>query len=419
MILVFEMIWPGVAHAVTNSTMIQTIARGFPEQTVRVFAEASHLQELHADPVLLERANVSLHPIAISPHFIFRPQIVSLRRGLRELWTLCRALGDVPRQEPCLIMLLSATPTAIFAASFLARVLRRPIRVQVGMHGNLNDAFGWRTRNPAARAIDLRAALSRRHGGRVRFLVLEHAIKAALSAQIAGVAEITDVLPLPINQKEAETARPSKLARRVRIGLVGQATEAKGIVAFLSLARQFRRTFPGAVTFHLVGTPAAGLDPAALDILDDPKPYGELSRPRFLEALERLDYVCLPLQPIYYGLSASGALIDAITWLKPIIATPVPIVVDLFARFGDIGILCADHAAMVTAIESLVRSPDQDRYDRQVANLRRIRAGRLPAALATDYRAIIERGFPGFMTASHRSGAVTPPPGRKQSQHVA
>jgi hypothetical protein len=59
MILVFEMIWPGTAHSVTNAAMIQTIARGFPEQKVRVFAEQSHLRELQSDSVLIQQENVS------------------------------------------------------------------------------------------------------------------------------------------------------------------------------------------------------------------------------------------------------------------------------------------------------------------------------------------------------------------------
>jgi hypothetical protein len=398
MILIFEMVWPGTGHAVTNSATIQTIARAFPEQTVRVFAESTHLRELQSDTVLVKQANVSLHAIPISSHFLFRPHIVSMRRGLRELWTLLLALRDVPKTEPCLIMLISATPTGIFAASLLATLMRRRIGVQIGLHGNLNDAFGWRSRNPAGRAIDLHAALTRHHDGRVRFLVLENAIRTALTEQIPAAAKITDVLPLPINQGEAEAAAPAKLSAPVRIGLVGQATEAKGITPFLALAREFRNSLPDAVNFHLVGFPGTGVDTSAFDVLHDERPYEGLPRPRFIEKLQRLHYVCLPLHPVYYGLAASGALIDAITWLKPIIATPIPIVADLFARFGDIGFLCETLDQMQAAIDSLARNPDQDRYDRQVANLRRIRASRMPASLASNYRTIIKMGFPGLLT---------------------
>ena len=140
MILIFEMVWPGTGHAITNSATIQTIARGF-QQRVRVFAEATHLLELQSDGVLRCLPNITLRTIPISSRFLFRPHIVSFRRGVQELWTLLSALRDVPRDEPCLIVIISATPTAIFAASLLAKLMRRPIGVQVD-HGNLNDAFG-------------------------------------------------------------------------------------------------------------------------------------------------------------------------------------------------------------------------------------------------------------------------------------
>jgi hypothetical protein len=402
MILVLEMIWAGTAHSVANSAMIQTIANGFPEQQVCVLAEHSHLRELQSDPPLVRQPNVSFRTISISPHFLYRPQIVSFRRGLRELWTLLSVLRNVPGKEPCLIVLLSATPTAIFLASVLSKLMRRRIGVQVGLHGNLNDAFGWRSRNPLTRAIDLHAALIHRHRGRVRFLVLEDAIWRALAQRVPVAADATDVVPLPINPVDAEGAEPQPLSMPLRIGLVGQATEAKGITPFRQLASEFSQTLPHAMSFHLVGHPAAGADIKAFSVLREPTATWRLSRGEFNEKLRRLHYVCLPLEPAYYELSASGALVDAINWLKPIIATPVPMIVDLFARFGDIGVLCNDIDEMRSAIDTLARSPDQPRYDRQVANLRRLRAARSPLALAGNYRAITDGGFPGLLADTDR-----------------
>jgi hypothetical protein len=397
MILVFEMMWLGTAHAPGNSSTIQVIARGFPEQQVRVYAHSSHLRELQSDPAMPEQANVSFQAIPVSRHFPNRPQIVSVRRGLREFWTLLSALRRVPAQEPCLIMLISATSTAVFAASFLARLLRRRIGVQVGLHGNLNDAFGWRSRNPLARAMDPHAALSSRHGGRVRFLVLENAIRRALIAKMPAAAETTDVLPLPINKAEADAAQPQVLTTPIRIGLVGQATESKGITPFLALAWDFAQSHPNAVSFHLVGNVPSNTDLSAFAVLNEPVPTGHLPRAEFVEKLRRLHYVCLPLQPNYYELSASGALIDAVVWMRPVIATRVPIIEDLFDRFGDIGDLCDDLAGVRAAIARLASAPDPQRYDRQVANLRQARTSRLPTSQASDYRRIVEAGFPGLL----------------------
>ena len=54
-----------------------------------------------------------------------------------------------------------------------------------------------------------------------------------------------------------------------------------------------------------------------------------------------------PTSPAITNLSASGALLDAITWLKPIIANRIPFVANLFERYGDIGYLCDDPDQMV------------------------------------------------------------------------
>ena len=398
MILVFEMICLGTGHAATNSATIQTITHAFPDQGVRVFADISHIQELRSDAMLARQPNVSFIPVMVSPHYSLRPHIVSLRRGWRELWTILGGLRDVPTDEACLIMLISATPSAVFLASWLSWLMRRPIRVQVGLHGNLNDAFGWRTRNPLIRAVDLHAALTRRHDGRVRFLVLEDAIRRTLGRLAPAAMVTTDVLPHAVSPSEAVDAVPNELASPVRFGLVGQATVAKGITPFLMLAREFQQSHPRTVRFHLVGNAPPGTDMTTFAVLDEPVPTTHIARQDFLTKLQRLHYVCLLLRPEYYELSASGALMDAIIWLRPIIATPIPMITDLFDRFGDIGELCDDLDAVRVAMARLVDTPDPARYERQVANLRRLRASRLPQAQATDYQQIIAAGFPGLLS---------------------
>jgi hypothetical protein len=406
MILIFELVCIATGHVATNSGTIQSIARAFPDQSVRVFAHESHLTELQGDAALIRQPNISFQPVPLSPHYLFRPQIVSFRRGLREFWTILSALRAVPADEPCLIMLISATPTAIFAASLLARLMRRRIRVHVGLHGNLNDAFGWRTRNPVIRAIDLRAAVTSKYGGRLRFLVLEESIRHAVARQAPGTTDTIDVLPHPISQIESEGAEPNALGIPLRIGLVGQATEAKGITPFLNLARAFQRTHADTVRFHLVGNAPAGTDMTPFAVLNEPVPAFHVPRPEFIEKLRRLHYVCLMLQPGYYELSASGALLDAITWLRPVIATRVPIIVELFERFGEIGELCDDFDDMQAVITRLADAPDPARYNRQVANLRRVRDSRTPEALAADYRRMIGAGFPGLFDPAPVAGPV-------------
>jgi hypothetical protein len=407
MILVFEMTWPGPIHAPGNSATIQTIALAYPREEVRVFADPSHIAELQKDAALTGYANVRFRPIALYPHLFGKTHIVSWGRFRREMTTLRQGVATAPRDERCLIMLISATPTAILAARWLARLAlarpwlarlgRRHIGVQVGLHGNLNDINGWRPRNPLPRAFDLRSALSARYPPMFSFLVLEEGIKLALGEAIPTVADRVQVLPLPINTTELPQQHEIALEPPVRIGLVGQATQAKGIDLFLDVARDCKARYGPRVEFVLVGTATTGSDLSAFNMLEDQVTIEALPREQYLARLAKLHYVLLPLQDRYYSLSASGALIDAITWLKPIIATRLPIVEALFRRFGDIGTLCDDETAMRAAVEAAVSTHDAARYQRQVEALRAVRASRSPDALAADYRTLVHGMFPGLL----------------------
>lgn len=397
MILVFEMTWPGPVHAPGNSATIQTIALAYPREEVRVFADASHIAELQKDAALTGYANVTFRPIALYPHLFGKTHIVSWGRFRQEMTTLRQGVATVPRDERCLVMLISATPTAILAARWLARLGRGRIGVQVGLHGNLNDINGWRPRNPLPRAFDLRSALSARYPPMFSFLVLEEGIKLALAEAIPAVADRVQVLPLPINTTELPRQHDIALGPPVRIGLVGQATRAKGIDLFLDVARDCKARYGRGVEFVLVGTATTGSDLSAFNMLEGPVTIEALPREQYLARLAKLHFVLLPLQDRYYRLSASGALIDAITWLKPIIATRLPIVEALFRRFGDIGTLCADETAMRATVEAVVSTQDAARYQRQVEALRAVRASRSPAALAADYRTLVHGMFPGLL----------------------
>jgi glycosyltransferase involved in cell wall biosynthesis len=115
--------------------------------------------------------------------------------------------------------------------------------------------------------------------------------------------------------------------------------------------------------------------------------YGDLNGLEFLARLGGLHYVLLPYRRGYYDLSASGGLIDALTWLKPVIATRVPLTEQYLGEYGDIGLLCEDAAGLGAAVDAVLAAPDAARYDRQVAALAAARETRAVEALATRYRA--------------------------------
>ena len=109
----------------------------------------------------------------------------------------------------------------------------------------------------------------------------------------------------------------------------------------------------------------------------------------FERELAALHYVVLPYEMSYYALSASGVLLDALRWRKPVIAFRTPAVSELAARFGDIGHICDDEEAMTGTVRALLGRFDPARYEAQRRNLDAAYRSRLPQAVAGEYAQVL------------------------------
>lgn len=395
MIHVFELTWTGTFHAPGNSATTQVVARAFPEQRVLFHADESHLAEVRRDPLLTALPNLAFAPISVPPALRDRASAVSWRRGLAEMQIVLRALRATPRDEPILVFLISTSATGVAAATFAARLSGRRVGIHVGLHGNAGEAFGWRSRNPVTRAFDLRSALEGPHAVPVRFLTLGVHIRNSLARRLPAIADQVDVLPLPINENEAQRDAP-ELGAPVRFGLVGLGSREKGFPTFLRVAREVGMRHPGRAEFVHVGRLAPNSETEGFEALLRKPTEEQLSREDFAALMRSLHYVVLPLQGTYYEFAASGAAIDALTWLRPVVTLRGPLTEALFEECGPVGIMCDDEPAMLAAIAEIAAHPPADRYASQVAALREARARRYPAALAALYRRLIVRGFPSL-----------------------
>ena len=404
MILAFEMNWAAMVHAPGNAATVRAMMQGCPGRTLRLHAEPAHIAELRRDPAL---ADAAVEYVGIDRFALFqgRPAIVSWGRFWHEFALIRGALRAVPRGAPCLVMLLSTTATGVFAAA-LAAWLHGRCWVQVGLHGDLNEVAVRRSRHPLRRAFDVVAGLNRRWR-KLRFLVLDGVIRDELARIAPAALERTDVMPLPVNIGEVPAGPGPVLRTPVRIAFVGQATMSKGIDIYLAMARRMRARHGERVQFDVIGradpnAPAPGSDDLVVPISPD-----YLSRAEFVRRLDRADYVFLPLFGTYYRLAASGALLDALTWLKPVIIGRIPLSERWFAEFGDIGDLCDDAAAMEAAVERVIVAPDPARHAAQVTALRAARDTRTPEAVGRTYASIAARFFPAS-AGSDRPTPVAP-----------
>ena len=109
-----------------------------------------------------------------------------------------------------------------------------------------------------------------------------------------------------------------------------------------------------------------------------------LPREVFDSELANLHYVVLPYNMDYYGLSASGVLLDVLRWRKPIVSFDTPVIRELVEQFGDIGHICADELTGEN-LDTLLSSFDMERYQVQRTNLDAAYRSRLPETAAKAY----------------------------------
>jgi glycosyltransferase involved in cell wall biosynthesis len=369
MILVVEPIFPNAHHSSVNAGTLRAILLAAKGEPVAFAAHPTHLKAV--SDVIDVPGDRSLSEIELS---VPAPGGISLRRFMfqaRTLVTLTRCLGA--RAVIC----LGTAPETLFACRVLACATRN-VRIFAVLHGNLDQATGWRSRDPRRRWFDDRASLSVATHKSIQFVVLEHSIgRVAIDTGLLP-RDRSIVWPLPINNREACRKAWLPDPKRIRIAFLGSAKRSKGFGDFLELSRRVM-AISDRYEFSLIGSLYDSFLPE--ELLGIAPPSGFLDREAFQTRLRAVDYVCLPLKDKTYTLTASGALIDAVAALKPVIALPTPAVLDLFED-GPVGFLCKDLESMIETVADADRLSDPVAYACFRENLGRELDRRLPEALA-------------------------------------
>lgn len=398
-IVFLEPTWRGQTHAQINASMINIIRGSFPKIPAKLLAEEEHISVVEKylnplQPILKEE-------IKISNVFYGKTGLFLWRRMFREGVNLVTAISSRPKEKVHLV-LLSANSTALAIAKLLAKFWPKKLIVQAVMHGNLNEINGWQTKHPIKRQFGMARVLSRTLPKNMRLILSEEGIYRSLVEKFPHLAASCDVIPHPLCMQEMQTPSldvhpATPLPRPIRFGLVGQATQAKGFPTFIEVAKQIAVTHPLRAEFCLAGMFTPQEDPSLVRLLSrDTNPNG-LSRDEFTRMMASLHYVILPLGESYYKFSPSGALVDAMTFGKPIIATKTPTTEDLFNRFPGIGYLCNDGDHILSVTKEILDNFSWGVYLKQVSAVLEARKERTQKSLSRKYAQLILKRFPDFV----------------------
>jgi hypothetical protein len=310
-VTVLEPSWDGLAHCPVNVGTLRVIRAALPEAKITLVAGKRHHGEITKISSPQEKASVEC--IEYSPAL----DADTMPGDVLKTWRKLKALPHQTLLGADLIVLTSCTACTLSSISMLGLAPR----TLAFLHGNANDLFGWRSRNPLRRGLDFVSAMKRfaRAGGKV--LVYEEGIRDRMVAALPWLSQALFKLGHPLLQEEyAQSGRVAHvMGSPIRIGFAGNATIAKGFPEFLRLATEVTAARPGQFEFHSFSPLHAQckhLDQSSLAT----KASVGLPRPEFIRQIASLDLLFAWHSADYYSNAASGILYDAINLKVPLLA---------------------------------------------------------------------------------------------------
>ncbi|GJL64152.1 MAG: hypothetical protein NPIRA04_28060 [Nitrospirales bacterium] len=385
MIVVSELVFSDGGHVPFNAGLLTIVRTAFPFESVCFVGASGHIRELKKQvgeelSRLIEWQELILLPPSV-PYF---SRLVS---DMKILQTLLRI---IPEGGPGLVLVAHAKPATLVALKLLKGLKFREINVQVVLHGQLGGVIGRRHRHPIHRFQEVRTALTILGNDKLQYIVLEEGLRAVLIKNIPALKRRVHVLPHPLPPNEAKSTVES-LRVPVQFGFLGLTSKGKGFPVFVKLARKIMISFRHQAEFHAIGR-AHPDEPMVsdIDVLVTKPVIERLSRQDYIQAVIPLHFIVFPHQATNYQLTASGTLLDALAWAKPLIARRIELFENMFSEFGDIGYLFSTDLELESVVERIVQEMDFDRYHQQVLNIQRARCSRDPKVLSAVYQKICQ-----------------------------
>lgn len=386
--IVYEPQCVGPEHVEFNSALIETVTRAFPSARVVFCAEASHLSLVRRRLLVARGSTDPVRFVAVKvPARLGHPA----RRLAFELQAFATRLLRFSARTGARGLLFSSMTAEGLIGLKIALYLNAPsgksIPIGVVLHAVLESLVQRPRRNPMMRLLSIRNAL-RFPTARpdLRYVVLSKLFADETRTLLPELAQSLISIEHPYFFPLVPESMPRPPQRPVVFGTVGGAKLSKGYGAWGPLARDVQAA---------VGTEGASF--VHIGVVYDPILFEAFPPVRFVTAkgwtkredyereLAGLDYAVFLYPKDSYLLTASGALMDALCFARPVVALRNPYFEHCFSLLGDIGYLCNSIEEMRALMVSLVKDPPADRFLQQQDNIFKGRARLCPQEIAPSF----------------------------------
>jgi hypothetical protein len=385
MIVICEPMCWGFEHASVNAALIGTVAEAFQDEELLFLAEAEHIRYvkniLDAHSVVVRYRETAIPPrTLVEKHQRFAPDFRLYRNVFRVAHKSCANT----------IIFCSVMSPGLISIKTLLRSYR-DIACLAVLHHVLQEVTTVPSLQPHRLFFWLRLWLSIGNTHRLRYVILGPRIAERLKQYVPRMSSYVSTLDLPYFFRDDVSPEPFA-DDVVRFGSYGVGSLEKGTDIFFRLAKEVqsaKTTYTP--TFTLVGTvPWKQLKDVPHRSVNIPSPDVPLDQEAYEKYCRNTDYALVFNRPSAYELRASGSILDAFSFLKPIIALKSPLSEYYFKKMGDIGYLCENSSAVKDTILDILETRPIERYRQQQENILTQRVQFSPAGLSLKFRSLLK-----------------------------
>jgi hypothetical protein len=384
MIVICEPMCWGFEHAVANAALIGTVADAFRDEELLFLAEAGHISYVKN---ILDAHSVAVRyrETRIPPRTLYEKH-----QRFSQDFRLYRGVFHVAHENHANTIIFCSTmsPGLISIKVMLRRYTN--IVCLVVLHHVLEEVTRVPSLRPHRLFFWLRLWLSFGNTRRLRYVVPAPRIEGRLKRYVPRVSSYVSSIDLPYFFKDDVSPEPFA-GDGVCFGSYGVGSFEKGTDIFFRLAEEVQSaTTTEKPTFTLIGhIPQQRLKEVPHGSTDVPSPDVPLDQATYEKYCRNVDYALFFYRPDAYELRASGAILDAFSFLKPIIALKSPLTEYYFKKMGDIGYLCENSNAMKDTILDILDARPAERYRQQQQNILTQRVQFSPAGLSSKFRSLL------------------------------
>ncbi|NQT30022.1 MAG: glycosyltransferase [Candidatus Saganbacteria bacterium] len=362
MIFICEPNCSGFEHAEVNSALLYVVASAFPQEKIFFAAEKEHLKHVTSKLKQFKVLNLTGITINIPPRY--SPDFVKMIPSLFQTIKIFNLASKLKSKK---ILFCSTTSPGLISIKILQRIYKN-IRCIVMPHSILELTLRipkrWYLIYPLL--FWFRHVFLVGNSDKISYLVLGEFIKKQLQLDFPNLNTKICSIDTPYNFCPTPTFTPPK--SNVRFAFLGVGTVSKGIDLFFRLAADCEKArVKSPPQFTLIGhlkdkIPAALYSNTSITISRK-----ILSRAEFAQRISEIHYTLYLYKS--YRLSTSGALFDAFSYVKPIIALRNPVFDYYFSVLGDIGYLCESYEEIKNKVLEIVNTSPHERYRTQCNNI--------------------------------------------------